>query len=288
MLVPYPPARLRRNFAIMAGNVRTMKASARFAFLLALAAAPVAAAPAKPPAALTTPVTHYALKIVKVFPHDPDAFTEGLFYDRGTLYESTGRNGTSYIRQVNLDTGSVMRQVQVDSQYFGEGIAPWNGHIVSLTWQTGKGFVWNQSDFKLKSSFAYKGEGWGMTGNAKNLIMSDGTPALKFLDPTTLKVVKTVNVTYNGKPIDQVNELEWVDGEILANIWRTRTIVRIDPASGRVDGLIDLSALPEVTSPPSDPDAVPNGIAFDPVSHRIFVTGKLWSHLYQVELVKQP
>ncbi len=233
------------------------------------------------------PAAHYTLKIVKVFPHDPNAFTEGLFYDHGTLYESTGRNGTSFIRQVNLDTGSVIQQTQVDSQYFGEGIAPWKGRIVSLTWQTQKGFVWNQADLKLKSSFNYKGEGWGMTGDGHDLIMSDGTPTIKFLDPDSLKVVKTISVNYNGQPLDQVNELEWIDGEILANIWRTRDLVRIDPKTGHVDAVVDMASLPEVASPPDDPDAVANGIAFDPVGHRIFVTGKLWPHLYQVELVKQ-
>lgn len=253
----------------------------------AMATAPAASVAAASPATAATPpaLQRYSLKIVKVFPHDPNAFTEGLFYDHGSLYESTGREGKSSIRQVDLDTGQVIRQTTIDSHYFGEGIAPWNGRIIGLTWQTETGFVWNQADLKLKSNFAYKGEGWGMTGNSKNLIMSDGTPALKFLDPATLKVVKTVNVSYNGQPVDQINELEWIDGEILANIWRTHTIVRIDPASGQVDGLIDLSALPEAAAPPSDPDAVANGIAFDPAGHRIFVTGKLWSHLYQVELV---
>ncbi len=241
-----------------------------------------AAAPA-PATAPAVPI--YKLKIIKVFPHDPEAFTEGLFYDHGSLYESTGRNGQSSVRQVNLDTGQVIQQAPIDSHYFGEGIAPWNGHIVGLTWQTEKGFVWNQADLHLKSTFAYKGEGWGMTGNAKNLIMSDGTPTLKFLDPVTLKVAKTITVTYLGKPVDQVNELEWIDGQILANIWRTRDIVRIDPTTGKITGVIDLSNLPEVNTPPSDPDAVANGIAFDPKGHRIFVTGKLWPHLYQVELV---
>ena len=265
-----------------------MKLSAALVLAVTIVAAPAGARPARHTApAAPAPLAHYTLKIVKVFPHDPDAFTEGLFFDHGSLYESTGRNGTSFIRQVDLNSGNVIQQVQVDSKYFGEGIAPWNGRIVSLTWQTEKGFVWNQSDLKLKSSFSYKGEGWGMTGDGHNLIMSDGTPAIKFLDPNTLKVVKTIKVNYNGQPLDQVNELEWIDGEILANIWRTRDLVRIDPKTGRVDGVVDMAALPEVASPPSDPDAVANGIAFDPAGHRIFVTGKLWPHLYQVELVKQ-
>ncbi|MEI9904359.1 MAG: glutaminyl-peptide cyclotransferase [Asticcacaulis sp.] len=215
------------------------------------------------------------------------AFTEGLFYDHGSLYESTGRNGTSSIRQVNLDTGNVIQETSIDSRYFGEGIAPWNGNIVGLTWRTETGFVWNKANLALKSNFSYKGEGWGMTGNAHNLIMSDGTPTVKFLDPISLKVVKTIIVSYRGQPIDQVNELEWIDGQILANIWRTRNIVRIDPNTGHITGIVDLSALPEVTAPPPDEDAVANGIAFDPVGHRIFVTGKLWPHLYQVELVQQ-
>ena len=242
----------------------------------ALAQIPAPAAPAP---------QQYTVRIVKTFPHDPQAFTEGLFYDKGFLYESTGRNGTSWIRKVDLDTGKVVQSAKVASAYFGEGIAAWKGRIISLTWRTEKGFVWDQSTLHLKSSFSYIGEGWGMTHDAQNLIMSDGTPVLKFLDPDTLAVARQLMVTLDGKPLDQVNELEYVDGAVLANIWMTRDIVRIDPKSGQVNGIIDLSALPEESHPLNDRDAVANGIAYDPIGHRLFVTGKLWPHLYQIELV---
>ena len=227
----------------------------------------------------------YSVRIVKTFPHDPKAFTEGLFYDHGFLYESTGRNGSSWIRKVDLDTGKVLQSAKVSNAYFGEGIAAWKGKIISLTWQTEKGFVWDQATLHLKSSFSYIGEGWGMTHDASNLIMSDGTPVLKFLDPDKLSVTRQVMVTLDGKPLEQVNELEYVDGAILANIWMTRDIVRIDPKSGQVTGIIDLSALPEESHPSADRDAVANGIAYDPDGKRLFVTGKLWPHLYQIELV---
>jgi len=245
---------------------------------LALASAPAMAQ--------TTPaVPQYTVRIVKTFPHDPKAFTEGLFYDRGFLYESTGRNGSSFIRKVDLDSGKIVLSAKVANTYFGEGIVAWKGRIVSLTWQTEKGFIWDQRSLKLKSSFGYVGEGWGMTHDAQNLIMSDGTSVLKFMDPDTLKVARQVIVTLDGKPLSQVNELEYVDGAVLANVWMTRDIVRIDPKTGVVNGVIDLSALPEESHPQGDRDAVANGIAYDPDGKRLFVTGKLWPHLYQVELV---
>jgi len=244
--------------------------------LLALAGSPAAAE--------TAPV-QYTVRIVKTFPHDPKAFTEGLFYDHGFLYESTGRNGASFIRKVDLDTGKPVQSAKVANTYFGEGIVAWKGRILSLTWQTEKGFIWDQRSFKLKSSFSYVGEGWGMTHDAQSLIMSDGTSVLKFMDPDTLKVARQLMVTLNGQPLSQVNELEYVDGAVLANVWMTRDIVRIDPKSGVVNGVIDLSALPEESHPPGDRDAVANGIAYDPDGKRLFVTGKLWPHLYQVELV---
>ncbi len=254
----------------------------RIAILLpALAALSIAS----PALAQTAPVQQYTVRIVKTFPHDPKAFTEGLFYDSGFLYESTGRNGASFIRKVNLDTGKPVMSAKVAAAYFGEGIVGWKGKIVSLTWQTEKGFVWNQGDLKLKSSFSYTGEGWGMTHDSQSLIMSDGTPVLKFLDPDKLTVTRQVMVTMNGQSLAQINELEYVDGSVLANVWMTRDIVRIDPKSGQVTGVIDLSALPEEAHPSGDRDAVANGIAYDPVGKRLFVTGKLWPHIYQVELV---
>ena len=227
----------------------------------------------------------YTVKVVKTYPHDPAAFTEGLYYRNGSLYESTGRNGQSFIRQVSLDSGKVIRQVTIDKKYFGEGIAPWGDHIISLTWTDGAGFVWSSKDFKVRRNFSYSGEGWGLTGNDKNLIMSDGTSTIRFLDPVTLKTVRTLPVTINGRAIDQINELEWVDGEIYANVWRTREIIRIDPQTGKITGVIQLNSLPETHDNTLDVDAVANGIAYDAKAKRLFVTGKLWPNLYEVKLV---
>lgn len=235
-------------------------------------------------AAAQAAVPRYTVRVVKTYPHDTKAFTEGLFYLDGHLFESTGQHGTSSVRKVVLDTGAVVKSVTIDKRYFGEGIAPWKGRIIGLTWQSGTGFVWNAKDFKLASTFRYTGEGWGMTADTKSLIMSDGTPTLKFLDPVSLKVTRKVDVTFDGQAIDQINELEWVKGEVLANVWRTRAIVRINPKDGKVTGLIDLTALPEATTM-ADPDAVANGIAYDAGGNRLFITGKMWPHLYQIELV---
>jgi glutamine cyclotransferase len=227
----------------------------------------------------------YTVEVVKTYPHDTGAFTEGLYYRNGSLYESTGRNGQSFIRQVALDTGKVIRQVTIDKKYFGEGIAPWGDRIISLTWTGGAGFVWSSKDFKVSHNFFYTGEGWGLTGNDKNLIMSDGTSTIRFLDPVSLKTVRTLPVTLNGRAIDQINELEWVDGEIYANVWRTRDIVRIDPQTGKITGIIQLNALPETQDDTLDVNAVANGIAYDAKAKRLFVTGKLWPNLYEVKLL---
>jgi glutaminyl-peptide cyclotransferase len=256
-----------------------MKLRAALASLILLLAALAA------PAFALTP--RYSVQIVKTYPHDPAAFTEGLFYLNGDLYESTGRNGQSWIRQVDLVTGKPLRQISIDKRYFGEGIAPWKGSIVSLTWQAGTGFVWSQSSLKQLRSFRYTGEGWGMTADAHNLIMSDGTATIRFLDPVTLRTARTITVTLDGQPLDQINELEWVKGELIANVWRTRQLVRIDPKTGHVTGIVDLFNLPEIASPPPDPDAVANGIAYDPVRDRLFVTGKLWPHLYEVRFTPE-
>lgn len=253
-----------------------MRLRAALASFLLLIAAPALAA---------TP--RYSVQIVKTYPHDPAAFTEGLFYLNDSLYESTGRNGQSWIRQVDLATGKPLRQVSIDKRYFGEGVAPWKGRIVSLTWRSGVGFVWSQATLKPLRTFHYRGEGWGLTADAHNLIMSDGTATIKFLDPVTLKTVRTITVTLDGQPLDQINELEWVKGELIANVWRTRQLARIDPKTGVVTGVVDLYNLPEIASPPADPDAVANGIAYDAAHDRLFLTGKLWPHLYEVRFAPE-
>jgi glutaminyl-peptide cyclotransferase len=231
------------------------------------------------------PVDSY--RIVKAYPHDPTAFTEGLFYLDGKLYESTGLNRQSTIREVRLEDGSILRSVSLEPEYFGEGIVDWGGDIVSLTWQNGVGFRWGRSDFARKGQFKYPGEGWALTRDGKNLYMSDGTSELRVLDPATMAERRRIRVTYKGQPVERLNELEWVKGEIFANIWMGRRIARIDPKSGAVTGWIDLSQL-ALENANGDPDAVLNGIAYDKKGDRLFVTGKNWAKLYEIDIVPQP
>jgi glutaminyl-peptide cyclotransferase len=227
----------------------------------------------------------YSYRIVAAYPHDSSAFTQGLVYHDGYFFESTGLNGRSSLRLVEPTTGKVKRQIQMDARYFGEGITLWRGQVIGLTWEGGTGFVWRQKDFKLTQKFSYKGEGWGLTQDGRHLIMSDGTPNLRFLDPKTYKLVKTLSVTLGGQPVSQLNELEWVNGEILANIWQTQLIIRINPTSGDVIGIIDLTGLVDKTVKFVSQDNVLNGIAYDAKLRRLFVTGKLWPKLYQIEVV---
>ncbi|HEX2763196.1 MAG TPA: glutaminyl-peptide cyclotransferase [Allosphingosinicella sp.] len=229
-----------------------------------------------------TPV--YGYKIVHEYPHDPMAFTEGLFYRDGRLWESTGLNRMSTIREVRLEDGQVLRSVSIAPQYFGEGIVDWGDEIRSLTWQGGTGFRWGIRDLKQRGSFRYPGEGWALTRDSKNIYMSDGTAQLRVLDPKTMGELRRINVTWEGKPVERLNELEWVKGEIFANVWMTPRIARIDPKSGRVKGWIDLSPLVAEHSP-GDPDSVLNGIAFDAANDRLFVTGKNWAKLFEIRLV---
>jgi glutaminyl-peptide cyclotransferase len=236
-------------------------------------------------------VQYYDYSVVKVYPHDPEAFTEGLFYDRGTLFESTGLNGKSSVRQVSLETGKVLREQTIPSKYFGEGIAPWKGHVLGLTWQTGEGFVWGQKDFVLKSRFRYQGEGWGLTHTKDGLIMSDGTSKIKFINPNgfpnSLNVTRTIDVTLNGKPIADLNELEWINGEIFANVWQTDYIVRINAETGQITGVIDLKGLLAKGLPITQKVDVLNGIAYDSATSRLFVTGKFWPSLFEIKLVNR-
>jgi glutamine cyclotransferase len=248
-------------------------------FLVAAAALLPGCAAAKP---CHAPVCEAV--VVKAYPHDPNAFTEGLFYRGGRLYESTGLNGRSSIREVDLEDGRVLRSVDVDSRYFGEGIVDWGSELVSLTWQHGIGFRWTLGDFRQTGSFRYPGEGWALTRSASEIVMSDGTPQIRFLDPATLREKRRITVTDQGQRVSNINELEYVKGEILANVWMTSRIARIDPKTGRVKGWIDLSKLVEQGSPGGE-DAVLNGIAYDAAKDRLFVTGKLWPKLYEIRLV---
>lgn len=222
----------------------------------------------------------YRASVVATLPHDTAAFTEGLFYQNGLLYEGTGEVGTSGIRKVRPETGQVVQELPLPSPYFGEGIVAWKDRLYQVTWQNRTGFIYGLSDFAPRGNFSYDGEGWGLTHNDKAIIMSDGTPVLRFLDPETMAPVSTLKVTANGCPVANLNELEWVDGEIYANIWETNLIARIDPKTGNVLGFIDVSALgPQARGQ----DDVPNGIAYDGAGKRLFVTGKRWPQLYQIK-----
>lgn len=226
----------------------------------------------------------YGYKVVKVYPHDTSAYTEGLFYKNGFLYESTGEKGQSSVRKVQLETGKVLQQHAVPAQYFGEGIVDWNGQLIQLTWQAETGFVYDLDDFKLRRTFRYPGEGWALTRDSKHIYMSDGSSVLRILDPDTLTATGSVMVTADGVPVTNLNELEWVDGEIYANIWLTNRIARIDPASGHVTGWIDLTGLFDVNTLPVPLNDVLNGIAWDAQGKRLFVTGKHWPKLFEIRL----
>lgn len=229
----------------------------------------------------------YGYKVVHVYPHDTSAYTEGLFYKDGFLYESAGQYGESSVRKVQLDTGEVLQRQPVPPQYFGEGIVDWKSHLIQLTWKSGTGFVYDLDGFKLRHTFSYPGEGWALTRDSRHIYMSDGSAVLRILDPESLATTGSIMVTDDGVPVTNLNELEWVKGEIYANIWLTHRIARIDPASGHVVGWIDLAGLLD-TSKLADPDDVLNGIAYDAAHDRLFVTGKRWPQLFEIKLVKKP
>ncbi len=222
-------------------------------------------------------------EVVATYPHDPRAYTQGLFIRDGQLYESTGREGQSTVRIVQLKDGKVLKSVALPADQFGEGSTDWNNEIISLTWKDGVGHRWDRKTLKRKGGFRYSGEGWGLTHDGKRLILSDGTPYLRFLDPRTFAQTGRVQVTVTGRPLPQLNEIEWVEGELYANVWQTDYVVRIDPETGVVKGMVDLAALDG--GPNEDGvDNVLNGIAYDRKARRLFVTGKNWSHLFEIKL----
>lgn len=229
-------------------------------------------------------VPQFSYELVHTYPHDPRAFTEGLFYLEGFLYESTGLEFQSSIRKVRLETGEVVQKYDVPQQYFGEGIVNWQGKIVSLTWKSELGFVFDLATFKQQREFRYSGEGWALTRNDTEIIMSDGTPELRFLDPKTLTETHRIQVTLEGKPVANVNELEWVKGEIFANVWQTDYVLRIDPASGNVLGVVNFTGLLKRSDIVPGQTDVLNGIAYDAKGDRLFVTGKNWPKLFEVRL----
>jgi glutaminyl-peptide cyclotransferase len=230
------------------------------------------------------PPAEYGYTVVRSYPHDRDAFTQGLEYVEGVLYEGTGRNGHSGIRKVKLETGEVLQAQPLDPRYFGEGITVWKNRIIQLTWQSEVGFVYDRQTFRQQRSFQYTGEGWGLTHDGTRLIMSDGSPTgtLKFLDPETLRQTGTLTVRDGGRPVSQLNELEFVKGQIYANVWNTDRIAIIAPKTGRVTGWIDLHGLLD----PREAGGVDvlNGIAYDAAGDRLFVTGKLWPRIFEIRL----
>jgi glutamine cyclotransferase len=242
------------------------------------AMAPVIAAQRSKPS--RAPVAGY--RVVHVFPHDPQAFTQGLEYVDGVFYEGTGLNGRSTIRKVRVENGEVLQMQKLDSQYFGEGIAVFGSTLFELTWTSGIGFLYDRASFQRKGTFTYRGEGWGLTHDGRRLIMSDGTAYLRFLDPTTQKEISRLEVRDGGTPVVHLNELEYVKGEIFANVWQTDRIARISPTTGRVTGWIDLKGL--LSARETAQDAVLNGIAYDAAGDRLFVTGKLWPKVFEIRI----
>jgi len=231
-----------------------------------------------------TPVFGY--RIVNTYPHNTDSFTQGLVFDKGVLYESTGRNGRSAVKIIDLKTGKTLKSHELPKRYFGEGIAIVKNRIIQLTWRSKTGFVYDKETFKLLKTFNYQTQGWGITYDGKYLIMSDGSAMLYFLDPDTFKIIGTLEVYGDSGKVSNLNELEYIDGEIYANIWGTEKMARINPKTGRVTAWIDLSGLL------SDKDREPgvdvlNGVAFNSDNGKLFVTGKLWPKLFEIELVPQ-
>lgn len=254
--------------------------SPKRALLIALACALCACGPASSGSA----IREYSYEVVNTFPHDPNAFTEGLFYLDGFLYESTGLEGQSSIRKVRLETGEVLQRRDLSNPYiFGEGIVNWKDRLLQLTWQGQVGFIYDLASFAPKGEFHYTGEGWALTQDGKRIIMSDGTSQLRFLDPETQQELGRLNVTSEGRQVPFLNELEWVKGEIYSNVWHQDRIARIDPATGNVVAWINLTGL----WAGSDHDVKTlNGIAYDASRDRLFVTGKKWPNVFEIRVVK--
>ncbi|MDE2971449.1 MAG: glutaminyl-peptide cyclotransferase [Acidobacteriota bacterium] len=259
----------------------------------ASAASPPAPAPAPAPSPdpslppESDPPEVFGYRVVQEFPHDPRAFTQGLFFHDGFLYESTGLRGESTLRRVDLETGEVLEERELLPQFFGEGAALAGDFIFQLTWEAEIGFVYTREPFRLVREFRYSGEGWGLTFDGEHLVMSNGTDELRFLDPDTLRQVRTLEVTADGEALPLLNELEWIEGEIWANIWTQDRIARIRPDTGEVTAFVDLTGILPGALRRQYPELdVLNGIAWDPENGRIFVTGKKWPKLFEIELVE--
>ncbi|MFZ0815611.1 MAG: glutaminyl-peptide cyclotransferase [Candidatus Sulfotelmatobacter sp.] len=226
-------------------------------------------------------------QVIQIYPHDSHAFTQGLIYVDGHLYESTGLHGRSSLRMVDLSTGKVLQKYDLPTEYFGEGLTDWGSALIQLTWQTHTGFVYDRFSFSLLRTFHYGGEGWGLTHDQTQLIMSDGTSYLRFIDPKSFKETGRIRVTdETGHSVENLNELEYLRGDIYANIWQTDEIVRISPRTGKVLERINLSGIIDKRELEGS-DAVLNGIAYDPTADRLFVTGKLWPKLFEIRVTSE-
>ncbi len=267
-------------------SVRSIVACTAGALLCLL---PVFLPPAQHPFAAQKPSggpAVYGYRVVNAYPHDRQAYTQGLIFSNGFLYESTGLHGASTLRRVQLATGRVLVRHSLDRRYFGEGLTEWGGSLFQLTWTSNVGFIYDRSSLMARGIFRYPGEGWGLTHDRKRLIMSDGTAILRFLDPGSFQETGRLPVLDGNLPVAELNELEFVQGEIFANIYRSDLIARISPQTGRVVGWIDLSGLlPEGEK--GIPVDVLNGIAYDARKDRLFVTGKLWPKLFEIELFRR-
>lgn len=249
------------------------------------AVTPSPTAPASSPAT-PSPAQKYTYQVIKVYPHDASAFTQGLVFKNGFIYEGTGLYGQSSLRRVDLETGKVLQKIELAEQYFGEGITIYRDRLIQLTWQNGIGFVYDKDNFKTTSQFYYPGEGWGITHDGTRLIMSDGTATLRFLDAEKFTIIGQVEVHDNGVPVRGLNELEFIKGRVYANVWTTDRVAIIDPASGSVAAWLDLTGLLMTQSPQAGSVDVLNGIAYEPEGDRLFVTGKLCQWLFEIKLIQ--
>lgn len=256
-------------------------------WVIAARASAISPSPAAPGSVAASPLAPVFLswEVVRSFPHDPGAWTEGLLVDsQGRLFESTGIVGRTSIREVDRATGEVLRSAQPPDGVYGEGLALAGDRFLQITWRDGVALAWDPRTFELRGTYPYTGEGWGLCSDGARLVMSDGSDTLTFRDPTTFEPMGTVAVTIQGQPLVQLNELECVDGQVWANVWETPYIVRIDPTSGVVTGVLDMTGLADPDPSASDPGAVLNGIAYDPATDTFLVTGKLWPTMYELRI----
>jgi glutaminyl-peptide cyclotransferase len=237
----------------------------------------------RPAPSISSPVPTYGYKVIHTYPHDQGAFTEGLVYDDSVFYESTGRYGQSSLRKVNQQSGQVLQIYNLPAEYFGEGLALYQDKLLQLTWKSHTGFIYDKASFDLVRDFTYPNEGWGLTYDGKRLVMSDGTSTLHFWNPETLEEIGSIDVQDRGTPVTYLNELEYIRGQIYANVWQTNKIAIIDPESGVVAAWIDLTGIIQAENYTEAIDVL-NGIAYDTAAGRLFVTGKLWPLLFEIEV----